>query len=399
MALKEFLNKVFDLDAASEQLIVSVFGFFVTMYCFRVIEIKLKIMFNYLSSLNLLTDVLILIFVFIVLIYLTIRANIGYKVDKYTLATCALITFASAFTFYLVVNQSMSTIRKISDLNRTLPFLELSPYKLQLTESDLLNSNKEMTPNKQPKIKSCQKPKLKLIAKKKDTCRKKDSDVHTEINTELSFGEFFAFITRVFVITVCSLIAIYVTTRAFLWVVLELPDDRHSVQAQTSNEKITLADTKTHTLAVSAEETKIKRQNYVKNISMSRASLDRFSIVNKIKRKHFDTAKTHSYSVDELSKNLHRTKSYSTNSLTSLQSDNSGETISTLQCYNFSTMSTLADDITCGSKENLKSNSALMSMLFNWMALHRMGSELSTSKIFLDSLNEVAQQQVSGFFL
>ena len=144
----------------------------------------------------------------------------------------------------------------------------------------------------------------------------------------------------------------------------------------------------------------MNKLNCAKNIDLPKiAYIDSLTLNKEIKQKHINTAKTHSYSVDDLSGSINCSRINRTNSLTNLV--DKSDKLRQLKCFN-STRTiakyTPKENETKLSLSNLIENLPSMNNvnLINWLLY---GTESNFSKmIFVHFLNKTIQKLVGETF-
>lgn len=400
--MQSILNSILDPNEKSIRRFGSLIGFLVTMYSLKVIEKQMKIFMDYLISANLLVDLIILILVFSILVYIIVTFNFRFKIIK--ILTVMLIVIFTLYTSHLTINQFTVTSLKLRRVS-ILPNTHIkSFYNKNVVKT---NEKANAFSNNLTRIKSCKKLEFELLIRKNDSCRVKTSKNLIKMETDNSFlasNTFLVFIFRVILLVFAYLLAI----RILIWLVIDLPekkndqiskeDEKTSKVEENLKKEIIFSEVKNMDLKLNnnfVETESLKRINFVKNI-FTKSSQDHINIRKKIKRKHFDTAKTHSYSMDNLNKNfssLYHDK-LGAESLVSLESGN-------LQCYESSSSTTIASkkaesNLTLNSfneSENVHPKTDNINLV-NWILQSSIDAKFS-KMLFANFLNKTVQDLVS----
>jgi hypothetical protein len=395
--MQSYLNIILDPNEKSLSRLGSLLGFFVTLYGLKLVEKQMRIFKDYLTSANLVIDLFILVLVISILVYVMIKLNFRFKFLK--ILTLMLIVMISLYTSHVTINQFSTTI-----------------FKLRLVSSSQA-SIQTMIDNKEnerqinlSKIQSCKNGKFELLIRKNDSCSKKNAKTSSLINRKNNFldsNTFLAFMLRVSLLVFAYLIAI----RMLIWLVIDLPEKENN-QDSILNEKhgntrkIEEKQSETFFQEVSEivsndSHNIIKSENrlsYVKNIS-AKTSQDHLNIRKKIRRKHFDTAKTHSYSMDNLNTNINTNtnspNNSGTSSLVSLK-------IGNLKCYEsssttFASKKSESNFTLESTGEPFYENSKMDNInLINWIFFNGIDAKFG-KMLFSNFLNNTVQDLVSSY--
>jgi hypothetical protein len=394
MKIQSYLNAILDPNEKSISRYATIIGFFITMYGLKLMEERLKIYMSYLIRANLLVDILILCFIFSIMVYLLIKFDFRFKALKMLIVM--LISVLAIYSIHTTINQFTLTSLKLREVS-LLPISQLSMSDKNVMQ---INETEKKFSINFSQIKFCRNVGFDFIIRKNYTCSVKASK-QRENKAEKGFFRSNTFLS--FMFKVILLIFVYlITMRILIWLVLEIPEkksDENSLKAAKIDETKVLVEVQNQEIESNDSifvVTQMQRQSFAKKLS-AKCSEHQLSISHKIKRKHFDTAKKHSYSMDNLDMNTNnKFKKSNTTSLVSLESEN-------LKCYdscasNLSTVESRKDESILTLNNYRESLYTKMDnvYLINWILLNGIDSKFG-KMLFANFLNKTVQDLVCKY--